>query len=100
MAKAPKTLSKAEIKAKTTELKAARKTVLDTFAPFEADVKNAEKQLAMAKKEADKLISGAQKGLDAATKKAEKAAGARDKGLTKIDAELAKLTPATETTEA
>ena len=34
MAKAPKILSKAEIKAKTNDLKAARKVVLDTFAPY------------------------------------------------------------------
>lgn len=94
MAKAPKILSKAEVKAKTVELKTARKVVLDTFAPYASDVKAAEKALAAAKKEADKAIAAAQKAVDAATKKAEKAAAARDKGLAKIDAELAKLAPA------
>lgn len=94
MAKAPKILSKAEVKAKTVELKTARKVVLDAFAPFESDVKAAEKALAAAKKEADKAIAAAQKAVDAATKKAEKAAAARDKGLAKIDGELAKLAPA------
>lgn len=80
MAKAPKTLSKAEIKTKTAELKAARKVVLDTFAPFESDVKAAEKALAAARKEADKAIAAAQKAVDAADKKREKAVAARDKG--------------------
>lgn len=94
MAKAPKILSKAEIKAKTIDLKAARKVVLDTFAPFESDVKAAEKALAVAKKEADKAVAAAQKAVDAAAKKAEKAAAACDKGLAKIDAELATLAPA------
>lgn len=94
MAKAPKILSKAEVKAKTDDLKAARKVVLNIFAPYESDVKAAEKALAAAKKEADKAVTAAQKAVDAATKKAEKAAAARDKGLAKIDAELAKLTPA------
>lgn len=93
MAKAPKTLSKAEIKAKTAELKAARKVVLDTFAPYASDVKAAEKTLADAKKQAEKTLAADQKAVDAAIKKAEKAAAARDKGLAKIDAELAKLTP-------
>lgn len=99
MAKAPKTLSKAEIKAKTAELKAARKIVLDTFAPFESDVKAAEKALAAARKEADKAIAAAQKAVDAADKKREKAVAARDKGLAKIDGELAKLAPAPAATE-
>lgn len=99
MAKAPKTLSKAEIKAKTAELKAARKVVLDTFAPYASDVKAAEKALVEAKKEADKAVAAAQKAVDIAVKKAEKAAAARDKGLNKIDGELAKLAPAPATTE-
>lgn len=94
MAKAPKTLSKAEIKAKTNDLKAARKVVLDTFAPFESDVKAAEKALAVARKEADKAVAAAQKAADVATKKREKASAARDKGLAKIDAELATLASA------
>ena len=94
MAKAPKILSKAEIKAKTNDLKAARKVVLNTFTPFESDVKAAEKALAVAKKEADKAVAAAQKAVDVAVKKAEKAAAARDKGLAKIDAELATLAPA------
>lgn len=94
MAKAPKTLSKAEIKAKTAELKAARKVVLDTFAPYASDVKAAEKTLADAKKQAEKTLAADQKAVDAAVKKAEKAAAARDKGLAKIDAELAALAPA------
>ena len=99
MAKAPKTLSKAEIKAKTAELKAARKVVLDTFAPYASDVKAAEKALVEAKKEADKAVAAAQKAVDAAAKKAEKAAAARDKGLAKIDGELTKLAPAPAATE-
>ena len=94
MAKAPKILSKAEVKSKTNDLKAARKVVLNTFTPFESDVKAAEKALAVAKKEADKAVAAAQKAVDAATKKAEKAAAARDKGLAKIDGELATLAPA------
>ena len=94
MAKAPKILSKAEIKAKTVELKAARKVVLDTFAPYALDVKAAEKTLADAKKQAEKTLAADQKAVDAAIKKAEKAAAARDKGLAKIDGELAKLAPA------
>jgi ATPase subunit of ABC transporter with duplicated ATPase domains len=94
MAKAPKILSKAEIKAKTAELKAARKVVLDTFAPYASDVKAAEKTLADAKKQAEKTLAADQKAVDAAVKKAQKAADARDKGLAKIDAELAKLAPA------
>lgn len=93
MAKAPKILSKAEIKAKTTDLKAARKVVLDTFAPYALDVKAAEKTLADAKKQAEKTLAADQKAVDAAVKKAEKAAAARDKGLAKIDAELATLAP-------
>jgi ATPase subunit of ABC transporter with duplicated ATPase domains len=96
MAKAPKILSKAEIKAKTIDLKAARKVVLDTFAPYALDVKAAEKTLADAKKQAEKTLAADQKAVDAAVKKAEKAAAARDKGLAKIDAELATLAPATE----
>lgn len=94
MAKAPKILSKAEIKAKINDLKAARKVVLDTFAPFESDVKAAEKALAAARKEADKAVAAARKAVGAAAKKAEKAAAACDKGLAKIDAELATLAPA------
>lgn len=94
MAKAPKILSKAEIKAKTNDLKAARKVVLDTFTPFESDVKAAEKALAAARKEADKAVAAAQKAVDAATKKAQKASAACVKGLAKIDAELAALAPA------
>lgn len=101
MAKAPKILSKAEIKAKTNDLKAARKAVLNTFAPYALDVKAAEKTLADAKKQAEKTLAADQKAVDAAVKKAEKAAAARDKGLAKIDGELAKLEPVkTETTEA
>lgn len=94
MAKAPKILSKAEIKAKINDLKAAHRVVLNTFTPFESDVKAAEKALTITKKEADKDVAAAQKAVDAATKKREKAAAACVKGLAKIDAELATLAPA------
>lgn len=94
MAKAPKILSKAEIKSKTNDLKAARKVVLNTFAPYASDVKATLMALADAKKQAGKTLAADQKAVDAATKKAEKAAAARDKGLAKIDAELAALAPA------
>ncbi len=94
MAKAPKTLSKAEIKDAKTNLKAALKVVNDTHSKFVSDHKAAEKTLAAAKKEADKAIAAAQKAVDAAAKKLETATAAADKGRAKIDAQLAALEPA------
>lgn len=94
MARTPKTLTKAELKARTAELKEAKKKVLATFVPFESDVKAAEKALAATKKDADKAVAAAQKLVDAAQKKLDKAAAAKDKGLTKIAAQEAALVPA------
>ena len=96
MAKAPKTLSKAEIKDAKNNLKAALKVVNDEHNKFVSDHKAAEKALAVAKKEADKAVAAAQKIVDAATKKLEKATAAADKGRAKIAAQLAALEPAAE----
>lgn len=93
MARTPKTLSKAELKTRTAELKEAKKQVLATFGPFESDLKAAEKNLAAAKKDAEKVIAAAQKVVDTAQKKLTKAAEAKDKGLAKIEAQLAALAP-------
>lgn len=91
MAKAPKTLSKAEIKDAKNNLKAALKVVNDEHSKFVSDHKAAEKALAAAKKEADKAVAAAQKIVDAAAKKLEKATAAADKGRAKINAQLAAL---------
>lgn len=96
MAKAPKTLSKAEIKDAKNNLKAALKVVNDEHNKFVSDHKAAEKALAVAKKEADKAVAAAQKIVDAAAKKLEKATAAADKGRAKIAAQLAALEPAAE----
>lgn len=94
MAKAIKTLSKAEIKDAKTNLKAALKVVNDEHGKYVSDHKAAEKALAAAKKEADKVVGAAQKAVDAAAKKLEKATVAADKGRAKIDAQLGALEPA------
>lgn len=94
MAKATKTLSKAEIKEAKTNLKAALKVVNDEHGKYVSDHKAAEKALAAAKKEADKAVATAQKAVDAAAKKLEKATAAADKGRAKINAQLAALEPA------
>jgi colicin import membrane protein len=99
MARTPKTLTKAELKAKTAELKEAAKKVNETFAPFASDLKAAEKALAGAKKAAEKALAEAKKAVAAALKKHDKASDARTKGLAKIASEQAKLAPAA-TTEA
>lgn len=96
MAKAPKTLSKAEIKDAKNNLKAALKVVNDEHNKFVSDHKAAEKALVAAKKEADKAVAAAQKIVDAAAKKLEKATAAADKGRAKINAQLAALEPAAE----
>ncbi|PTT35454.1 hypothetical protein DBR23_23395 [Acidovorax sp. HMWF018] len=96
MAKAPKTLSKAEIKDAKINLKAALKVVNDEHSKFVSDHKAAEKTLAVAKKEAEKAVAVAQKAVDAAAKKLEKATAAADKGRAKINAQLAALEPAAE----
>ena len=93
MAKAPKTLSKAEIKEAKTNLKAALGVVNTEHCKFMSDLKAAEKALAAAKKEADKAVAAAQKAVDAAAKKLEKATAAADKGRAKINAQLAALEP-------
>lgn len=94
MARTPKTLTKAELKARTAELKEAKKTVLATFAPFESDLKAAQKAAAAAKKDAEKAVAAALKLVEAAQKKHDKAAVAKDKGLAKIESQLAELSPA------
>lgn len=93
MAKAPKTLSKAEIKDAKNNLKTALKVVNDEHNKFVSDHKATEKALAAAKKEADKAVAAAQKIVDAAAKKLEKATVAADKGRAKIAAQLAALEP-------
>ncbi len=94
MAKATKTLSKAEIKEAKTNLKAALGVVNTEHSKFVSDHKAAEKALAAAKKESDKAVAAAQKAVDAAAKKLEKATAAADKGRAKINAQLAALEPA------
>lgn len=94
MAKAPKTLSKAEIKAAKIDLKTALATVNAEHGKFVSDHKAAEKALADAKKAADKAVAAAQKVVDAAAKKLEKATAAAEKGRAKINAQLAALEPA------
>ena len=96
MAKAIKTLSKAELKDAKNNLKAALNVVNTEHGKFVSDHKAAEKALAAAKKEADKAIAAAQKAVDAAGKKLEKATAAADKGRAKINAQLAALEPVTE----
>lgn len=93
MAKASKTLSKAEIKDAKNNLKTALKVVNDEHSKFVSDHKAAEKALAVAKKEADKAVAAAQKIVDAAAKKLEKATAAADKGRAKINGQLAALEP-------
>ncbi len=93
MAKAPKTLTKAEIKDAKLEIKAALKAVNDTHGKSVADFKAAEKALATAKKEADKAIAAAQKAVDGATTKLEKATLAADKVRAKLNTQLATLEP-------
>ena len=100
MAKAPKTLSKAEIKDAKNNLKAALGVVNAEHNKFVSDHKAAEKALSTAKKEADKAIAVAQKAVDAAGKKLEKATAAADKGRAKINAQLAALEPVAETATA
>jgi len=95
MARKQVTLSKAEVKAKTAELKEARKKVVEEYNKFTADHKAAVASLTAAKKAADKAVAEAQKVVDAASKKLAKAGEAKDKGLLKIDAQLAALKPAT-----
>ena len=94
MAKATKTLSKAELKDAKNNLKAALGVVNTEHGKFVSDHKAAEKALAAAKKEADKAIAVAQKAVDAAGKKLEKATAAADKGRAKIGAQLDALEPA------
>ena len=100
MAKAIKTLSKAELKDAKNNLKQALTNVNNEHGKFVSDHKAAEKALAAAKKEADKAIAVAQKAVDAAGKKLEKATAAADKGRAKINAQLAALEPVAETATA
>lgn len=93
MAKATKTLTKDEIKARKAELKTALGTINAEHAKFVSDHKAADKALAEAKKAADKAVAAAQKVVDGATKKLEKATAAADKGRAKVAAELASLEP-------
>lgn len=96
MAKATKTLTKAEIKEAKLEIKTALKAVNDTHGKSVADFKAAEKALTQAKKEADKVIAAAQKTVDGAAIKLEKATLAADKVRTKLNTRLAALEPRTE----
>lgn len=91
---AKKTLSPAEIKAAKKDLTAALKTSQAGLKPYLVDVKNAEKALGAAKKEADKAVADAQKTVDAAKKKLDKATAAAAKGEAKIKAQLEALEPA------
>ena len=91
MAKAKKTLTAAEIKARKTELTKALKDGQAALKPFTAAVAEASKALAAAKKEADKAIAAAQKAYDAASAKAAKASAAAEKGAEKIQAQIAEL---------
>ena len=100
MAKAIKTLSKAELKDAKNNLKAALGVVNTEHGKFVSDHKAAEKALAAAKKEADKAIAAAQKAVDAAGKKLEKATAAADKGRAKINAQLTALEPMAKTATA
>ena len=93
MAKATKTLTKAEIKDANLEIKAALKAVNDTHGKSVSDFKAAEKALATAKKEADKAIAAAQKTVDGAATKLEKATLAADKVRAKLNTQLAALAP-------
>lgn len=93
MAKAPKTLTKAEIKEAKLEIKAALKAVNDTHGKSVGDFKAAEKALAQAKKEADKAVAAAQKAVDGATTKLEKATLTADKVRAKLNTQLAALEP-------
>lgn len=93
MAKASKTLTKEEIKARKAELKTALGVINTEHGKFVSDHKAAEKALADAKKAADKATAAAQKAVDAAAKKLGKATASADKGRAKIAAELATLEP-------
>lgn len=93
MAKATKTLTKAEIKEAKLEIKTALKAVNDTHGKSVADFKAAEKALAQAKKEADKAVASAQKAVDGAATKLEKATLAADKARAKLSTQLSALEP-------
>lgn len=94
MAKAPKTLSKAEVAAQKKDLQAALKVIKTEHGKFVSDHKAAEKALAAAKKEADKAVAAAQKLVDAAAAKLAKATEKAETGEAKIAAKLAALEPA------
>lgn len=96
MAKAPKTLSKAEIAAQKKDLQAALKIVKAEHGKFVSDHKATEKALAAAKKEADKAVAAAQKAVDASAAKLAKATEKADAGTAKLNAKLAALEPAKE----
>lgn len=96
MAKATKTLTKAEIKEAKIEIKAALKAANDTHGKFVSDFKAAENALAATKKEAVKAAAAAQKTVDGAATKLEKATLAADKVRTKLNTRLAALEPRTE----
>ena len=96
MAKAIKTLSKAELKDAKNNLKAALAVVNVEHSKFVSDHKAAEKALAAIHKESSKAVAVAQKAVDAAGKKLEKATAAADKGRAKIAAQLAALEPVAE----
>lgn len=101
MAKAPKTLSKAEIAAQKKDLLAAIKVVKTEHGKFVSDFKAAEKALATAKKETDKTLAAAQKVVDAAAAKLAKATEKAEAGEAKLQAKLEALAPAkAETAEA
>lgn len=94
MAKAAKTLSKAEIAEMKKNLTAGLKEIQTEYGKYVSDFKAAEKALAAAKKEADKAIAAAQKTADAAAAKLAKATEKADAGKAKLQAKLAALEPA------
>ena len=91
MAKAPKTLSPAEVKAAKKDLVTLLKAQKDNLKPVQADAAAATKALAVAKKEADKAVATAQKAVDAATAKLAKAEAAAAAGTAKLQAKLEAL---------
>ncbi len=91
---AKKTLTPAEIKSASKDIKTAIKNHKAALAPFESDVKAAAAGVIKAQKEADKLIAAAKKAHEGATAKYGKAKAAADKGTAKLEAQLAALQPA------
>lgn len=100
MARPKKILSKAEVTEMKKSLNTALKAIKTEQAKYVSDCKAAEKALADAKKEADKLVGAAMKAVEAAQAKAAKAAAKAEAGRVKIEAKLASLEPAKTEAEA